>query len=68
LLAGLTTIPHELAEAAAVDGAGRGAVRHLVTLPLLTPTIYFVLVVSTVESLKVFSQIYARQVGDRAPA
>ena len=59
LLAGLTTIPHELEEAAAVDGAGRWAVTRLVTLPLLTPTIFFVLVVSTIESLKVFSQIYA---------
>jgi ABC-type sugar transport system permease subunit len=58
-LAGLTTIPRELEEAARVDGATGWAVARLVTIPLLTPTIFFVLTVATIEALKVFTQIFA---------
>ena len=59
LLAGLSAIPRELEEAARVDGAGAWAVTRRVTIPLLTPTIFFVLTVATIESLKVFTQIFA---------
>src|SRR6266542_5884411 len=58
LLAGLQTIPRELHEAARVDGAGavRGFFR--VTLPLLVPSILIILVVRTIEAVKVFDIIY----------
>jgi multiple sugar transport system permease protein len=57
-LAGLQGIPQELYEAAAIDGAGRFR-RHIhVTLPLLTPTIFFVLVTTIMGSLQVFEQTY----------
>jgi len=57
-LAGLQGIPQELYEAASMDGAGRWR-RHLsVTLPLMTPTIFFVAVTSIMGSLQVFEQTY----------
>ncbi len=67
-LAALTAIPPELEEAARVDGAPTWAVVRHVTLPLLTPTIFFVFVVAMIESLKVFTQIYALTVGGPAGA
>lgn len=62
-LAGLKGIPAHLYEAAAIDGA-RGARRlwHI-TLPLLTPTLFFVLVMSTINSFQVFGEVYAMTFG-----
>ncbi|NNN06171.1 MAG: sugar ABC transporter permease [Elusimicrobia bacterium] len=58
LLAGLSGVPRELHEAAALDGAGYlSRLRH-VTLPILSPTLLFVAVVSTINSLQSFGQIY----------
>ena len=57
-LAGLQGVPPELYEAAAIDGATRWR-RHLhVTLPLMTPTIFFVIVTTVMGSLQVFEQTY----------
>lgn len=67
-LAGLTTIPRELEEAARVDGASTLRVIRHITLPLLTPTIFFVFVVAVIESLKVFTPIYALTGGGPAGA
>jgi len=55
-LAGLKDIPGELYEAAAIDGAH--ALRRLVhiTLPLLTPTIFFNLVLNTIAAFNFFTQ------------
>ncbi|WP_328500758.1 sugar ABC transporter permease [Streptomyces sp. NBC_00457] len=55
-LAGLQTIPSELYEAARVDGAGPIQTFFRITLPLLRPTLLFVLVVSTVTGLQSFSE------------
>jgi len=68
LLSSLASIPTELQESARVEGAGEIAVARHITLPLLTPTIFFVLVVATIESFKVFSQIYALTGGGPAGA
>jgi multiple sugar transport system permease protein len=58
LLAGLQGIPEIYYEAASIDGAnGWQRFRH-VTLPLLTPTIYFVVVMTFIGSFGVFAQIY----------
>lgn len=56
-LAGLQTVPRELHEAARVDGAN--AVQRFlnVTLPCLRPTMFFVTVILTINSLKVFDLI-----------
>jgi multiple sugar transport system permease protein len=56
LLAGLKNIPRELYDAATVDGAGLfGQFRH-VTLPQVTPTLFYVLVTSMIGSLQFFTQ------------
>jgi multiple sugar transport system permease protein len=57
-LAGLQNIPKELYESARIDGAGAwGSFRH-VTWPLLSPTTYFILIITTISSFQVFAQIY----------
>ncbi|MFI8164767.1 carbohydrate ABC transporter permease [Streptomyces sp. NPDC085931] len=55
-LAGLQTIPSDLYEAARIDGAGPVQTFLRVTLPLLRPTLLFVLVVSTVTGLQSFAE------------
>ncbi|MFE0473696.1 carbohydrate ABC transporter permease [Streptomyces sp. NPDC058947] len=55
-LAGLQTIPSDLYEAARIDGAGPVQTFVRVTLPLLRPTLLFVLVVSTVTGLQSFAE------------
>jgi multiple sugar transport system permease protein len=67
-LAGLTAIPRELEEAARVDGASTLRVIRHITIPLLTPTILFVTIVAVIESLKVFTPIYALTGGGPARA
>ncbi|MGA4506462.1 carbohydrate ABC transporter permease [Propionibacteriaceae bacterium G1746] len=58
LLAGLQGISAELYEAARIDGAGRWAQLVHVTLPLLTPSSFFVLVISLINGFQVFDQVY----------
>jgi multiple sugar transport system permease protein len=53
-LAGLQAIPHDLYEAAKLDGAGAWKLFWSITLPLLRPTLLFVIVVNTLASLQVF--------------
>ncbi|MDQ3779938.1 MAG: sugar ABC transporter permease [Chloroflexota bacterium] len=53
-LAGLQTIPDELSEAAVLDGASRWEVFRDVTLPLLRPTILFVVVQAIIFSYQIF--------------
>jgi len=55
-LAGLRGIPPSLYDAAKVDGAGPGAVFVRITLPLLRPTILFVLVTQIIAQFQVFGQ------------
>ena len=57
-LAGLSAIPREVYEAAEVDGANaRQKIWH-VTLPLLSPTLFFLAVISTIRSFQTFNQIF----------
>jgi ABC-type sugar transport system permease subunit len=53
-LAGLQNIPEELNEAAAIDGAGRWKRFRYITLPLLRPTILFVVIQATIFSYQLF--------------
>ena len=57
-LAGLQAIPQEYHDAASVDGAGRRARFRHVTLPLLTPSIFFTGILSLIGALQVFDQVY----------
>lgn len=62
-LAGLGSIPGELYEAASIDGAGRWAQFRHVTLPLLSPTIYFLVLWTTIGTFKAFNHIYVLRQG-----
>jgi ABC-type sugar transport system permease subunit len=57
-LAGLGGIPTSLYEAASIDGAGRWAQFRHVTLPLLSPTIYFLTLYAVIGTFKAFNHIY----------
>lgn len=57
-LAGLQGIPETYYEAARIDGANRLDVFRRITLPLLTPTTLFVLVISVINSFRSFELIY----------
>jgi len=59
LLAGLTSIPTELYEAAKLDRASWPRIFRSIVLPMLVPSISIVLVLRTVEAFKVFDIIYA---------
>ncbi|MCD1269350.1 ABC transporter permease subunit [Microbacterium sp. MEC084] len=66
LLAGLQAIPQEMYEAATVDGAGRWRRLVSVTLPLLSPSTFFVVVISLINGFQVFDQVYAMTGGGPA--
>ncbi len=54
LLAGLKGIPHELYEVAEIDGAGAWAKFRFVTIPMLSPSLFYNLVTSTIAAVQVF--------------
>ncbi len=58
LLAGLQGISSNYYEAAAIDGAGPWYVFWKITFPLLSPTIFFVMVTSLINGLKTFDMVY----------
>jgi multiple sugar transport system permease protein len=57
-VAGLQNIPRHLYEAAAIDGAGRWASFRYVTLPMLSGTIFFALVISLINGFQIFDAAY----------
>src|SRR5690606_1469298 len=58
-LAGLQNIPSEFYEAAHIDGAGSGQRFRFITMPLLSPTLFFVTVTSLISAYQVFDIVYA---------
>lgn len=58
-MAGLAGIPPQIVEAAAMDGASAWQTFWQVKLPLLGPTMFFVLVTGVIASFQAFDQIYA---------
>src|SRR5215471_6764389 len=58
LLAGLQVIPHDLYEAAGVDGASKWHQFWRITLPLLKPAILVALIFRTLDALRVFDIFY----------
>lgn len=56
-LAGLQNIPNDLYEAATVDGANVWQKFRNVTLPMLSPTTFFVLITTIISSFKIFSPV-----------
>jgi len=67
-LAGLQGVPQEMYEAAAIDGAGTWAKFIHVTLPLLSPTIFFNLVLGIIGALRVFTTAFIATGGGPAYA
>src|SRR6478735_4807634 len=57
-LAGLQAVPQEYYDAAAVDGAARWSRFRHVTLPMLTPSLFFTGILSLIGSFQVFDQVY----------
>jgi multiple sugar transport system permease protein len=57
MLAGLTSIDREVEEAAEIDGAGALQRFRYITMPLMSPWIFFVLVINTIGAFKVFTQV-----------
>ena len=58
-LAGLRGIPHELREAAAIDGAGTFAIYRHVIIPLLMPVTFTAFVLTGMNSIRVFDLVSA---------
>jgi multiple sugar transport system permease protein/sn-glycerol 3-phosphate transport system permease protein len=67
-LAGLQSIPPDFYEAASLDGAGRFRQFFTITLPLLTPTMFFVLVTTVIGSAQIFDTVYMMTKGGPADA
>lgn len=57
-LAGLQDIPQELYESAALDGAGLFARTYRITLPMISPVMFFNLIMGIIGGLQVFNQPY----------
>ena len=62
-LTGFSTIDNQLYEAAKIDGANAKETFAKITLPLLKPTIYFVILVTLISSFQVFDLIYVMTSG-----
>jgi multiple sugar transport system permease protein len=58
-LAGILAIPHEIQDAARTDGANSWERFRHITLPMLRPTLFFVLVTGIVSAAQVFDTVYA---------
>ncbi|MBI2887657.1 MAG: sugar ABC transporter permease [Chloroflexi bacterium] len=58
MLAGLSNISGEVYDAARVDGAEGWALMRHITLPLLSPTLFFLVIVSTIGAFQSFNSIY----------
>lgn len=67
-LAGLQSVPTQLYEAAVIDGAGPWQKFRNVTLPMISPTIFFNLVMGVIGSFQVFTSSYIITGGQGGPA
>ncbi|KUO97328.1 carbohydrate ABC transporter permease [Ferroacidibacillus organovorans] len=67
VMSAIASLPKSVLEAAAMDGAGAWRRFWQVTLPLISPTIFFLVVVTTLGALQSFAQIYALTGGTGGP-
>ncbi len=65
-LAALQGIPSYLFEAATVDGASRWTILRKVVIPMISPTIFFILVTNTISILQIFAEPYIMTQGGPA--
>jgi multiple sugar transport system permease protein len=66
-LAGLRQIPVDMYEAASLDGASKWRQFWKITLPLLTPVIFFNAIIQTIEAFKSFTPSFIISGGTGAP-
>ena len=66
-LAGLRQLPQDIFEAAAIDGASERTQFWRITLPMLTPVIFFNLVVQTIDAFKAFTPAFIVSGGTGGP-
>lgn len=66
--AGLQGIPDQLYEVAEIDGAGRWMKFAYITVPMLSPIVFLVIILSVIESFQVFTRIYIMTEGGPAAA
>lgn len=66
LLAGLQSIDKTLYEAAEIDGAGAWRKLRSITIPMLTPSLFFVVVISLINGFQVFDQVWVMTEGGPA--
>lgn len=57
LLAALQSVPKELYESASLEGAGFFAKHWFVTIPMISPTLFFLLIINVISSLQQFAQV-----------
>lgn len=62
-LAGLQGLPQDVTEASAVDGAGWWSTLRYITLPLMAPILWLILLLRTVDAFKVFDLVVAMTLG-----
>ena len=62
-LAGLGNIPNELYEAARIDGANGWQLFRRITIPLLSPTTFFLVILTVIGTFKAFNHIYVMTMG-----
>ncbi len=63
ILSGLQNISEEFYESASIDGASHFRKFFSITIPLLSPTLFFVSIILTINSLQVFDQMYVMTKG-----
>jgi multiple sugar transport system permease protein len=66
-LAGLRQIPQDMYEAASMDGASKARQFFRITLPLLTPVIFFNVVIQTIDAFKAFTPSFIISAGTGGP-
>lgn len=58
LISALMVIPRDIYEAAELDGARGASMFFRITLPMIAPTLYFVVMLSLVQALRIFKEVY----------
>ncbi|WP_304459825.1 carbohydrate ABC transporter permease, partial [Alicyclobacillus sendaiensis] len=67
LISAMSQLPEGVIESAKLDGAGPVARLFRITLPLVSPTLFFIGVITTIGSLQAFAQVYALSLSSGGP-
>ncbi|RPJ43914.1 MAG: sugar ABC transporter permease [Chloroflexi bacterium] len=62
-MAGLQSIPQEYSEASAIDGANRWQIFRRITLPLISPSIFFLVIINMIGALQMFDSVVVLTAG-----